>query len=469
MLIIIPLVLFVSAQARDLPRVLILTGNGNLPTYREGYPPWIHEFQNEKVIDILRNTAIVDTTQDLSVLTADRLSAYDLVISNSIFLEPNAGQLKALYDFVANGKSYFTIHCGLLSLLNWDRYEEFIGGIFIGGPSTVPPRFRVVTSNVEFWGYQYSFRKNKDEHPVSKVVDDFETKDELYYFQPSTPDFHVIARAENLPIMWWHPVGKGKVMTLTLGHDLEAKNNPGYQQLLQNGVKWLTGAPVIHGIPPKLISTRRLHYKNIMSLKALGTNTPEEIEFKLEKNHNPELFVAETSTDGKISLQLKGKPGTGQFTVSARKRGGYISYRTYEIKIEEDGHGNIAAYHGNSAKASSFENATLFDAVNVMDGDPSTRWSSAAVDTTWISLDLQKNYPLRKIVLHWEASYAKAYSVETSTDGKSWSKLIMVTAGDGEKDVFEFETKTCRYIRIVGTKRASSRWGYSLYEVELYQ
>src|SRR5690606_9236563 len=153
------------------------------------------------------------------------------------------------------------------SLLNWDKYEDFIGGIFIGGPSTVPGEFKVVTSNVEFWGYQYSFRKNV-EHPISVAADDFVTKDELYYFQPSIRDFQVIARAENLPVMWWHPVGKGKVMSLTLGHDEVAKSNPGYQTLLKYGIQWLSGMPLIHGKDPKVVSTRQQECDNFMNLYA---------------------------------------------------------------------------------------------------------------------------------------------------------------------------------------------------------
>ena len=250
-----------DSVGQKLPKALILTGNGNVPNHKVEYPPWIHEFQNEMVIDILRDEAEVDIVTDLDILTTPRLDEYDLIISNSIFLTPNQAQLDRLYAFVSNGKSYMTIHCGILSLLNWDRYEEFIGGIFIGGPSSVPAEFKVNTENVEFWGYQYSFRDAK-QHPISIVTDDFITTDELYHFQPSTRDFNVIARAENLPVMWWHPVGKGKVMSLTLGHDEKAKANPGFQVLLRNGVKWLTGLPLITGAQPKVFSTRKLSYEN---------------------------------------------------------------------------------------------------------------------------------------------------------------------------------------------------------------
>src|SRR5688500_6493007 len=72
-----------AGEAQKLSRTLIVTGNGNVPNYKNGYPPWIHEFQNEKVIEILSAVSQVDVATDLSVLQRDKLNQYDLVISNS--------------------------------------------------------------------------------------------------------------------------------------------------------------------------------------------------------------------------------------------------------------------------------------------------------------------------------------------------------------------------------------------------
>lgn len=459
-----------GSEGQNLPKVLILTGNGNVPSYNEEYPPWIHEFQNEKVIEILKNTAEVEVSSDLNVLHSDFLNEYDLLISNSIFLTPNKEQLDALYQFVANGKSYLTLHCGILSLLNWDRYEEFIGGIFIGGPSDVPEQFKVVTTNSEFWGYKYSFREEA-EHPVSTVVEDFITKDELYYFQPSTPDFHVIARAENLPVMWWHPVGKGKIMSLTLGHDEEAKDNLGYQSLLESGVRWLTGMPLIYGAQPKVVSTRHQECENFMTLHAsTHLNSPDSIRFQVEDNINPELFTVESTPQGIVNLRLNGKTGKGKFVISATESNGLVSTKEYEVNVVKDGMGNIASYHGNTAISSSNENqSAIFQAMNVLDDDTSTRWSSAATDSAWITIDLQKAYSVRKMVLLWEASFATAYNIQGSLDGVVWRTVAAVSDGDGESDMLEFEPTPARYLKILGTRRANERWGYSLYEVRVYR
>ena len=461
--------LVISGESQKVPRALIITGNGNVPSYRDGYPPWIHEFQNEMVADILKDVVTVDVTSDLNFLAAGRLEQYDLVISNSLFLEPSNEQLDALYRFVSNGKSYLTLHCGILSLLNWNRYEEFIGGIFIGGPASVPEEFRVSTTNTEFWGYEYSFRAQED-HPVSMVVDDFVTRDELYHFQPSARNFHVIARAENLPVMWWHPVGKGKVMSLTLGHDEEAKGNHGYQSLLRHGVQWLTGYPLIYSNYPRVVSTRNMTYENFLALGAATHSEDSSVSFEVRDNFNPDIISIESTAQGMLTLKLSGNPGSGKFIIAANASDGLSTTRAYDLRIVKDGTGDLASYHGNTVMASSYENnSSVFQASNMLDDDPSTRWSSAPRDSAWVVIDLQKVYEVRRVVLHWEASFASAYQIQSSQDGKFWNTIVAVTDGDGETDTLNFKPVRTRYIRIHATSRAHGKWGYSLYEVDVYK
>lgn len=72
------------------PKILIITGNGNLSSNNKDnskYPPWDHEFQNEKVVFILKENidVDVDVSDDLSVLNSEKLRPYSLIISNSIF------------------------------------------------------------------------------------------------------------------------------------------------------------------------------------------------------------------------------------------------------------------------------------------------------------------------------------------------------------------------------------------------
>ncbi len=69
--------------------------------------------------------------------------------------------------------------------------------------------------------------------------------------------------------------------------------------------------------------------------------------------------------------------------------------------------------------------------------------------------------------LAWEGAYAKAYRIETSNDGVTWTQVYATTAGDGGFDQLNV-SGTGRYVRLTGTQRAST-YGYSLFELGVYR
>lgn len=457
-----------SVWGQRMPRALLITGNGNLPKAQENYPPWVHEFQNDVVVGILKDVVAIDTTADLAMLNDKTLQEYDLLISNSMFLAPSAAQLDAVYRFVSQGKSYLTLHCGILSFLNWSRYEEFIGGIFIGGPSTELETFPVITENWEFWGYAtFNAFRPLVRHPVSRVVADFTIRDEMYYFQPSARDVQVIARAENHPVMWSHSVGEGKVMSLTLGHSRQAKSTAGYQQLLISGARWLLDYPLIEDLALKPLSTRTKAYLNYIPLGDVTHGAG--VSYALVSNSNEKVVKATLVGTG-IDVMVVGV-GTATVRVSAANTKGLHAYRDFVITVVDDGSGNVASYHGNVATASSSDRQVFTaDAGNTIDGDRGTRWSSTSIDPAWLVIDLQKVYAIRKVQLYWEDSFATEYVLQVSArDNQDWKTVAIVDHGDGETDSLSFDAVQARYVRVLGTKRARSRYGYSLYEVEVYK
>ncbi|RPK39803.1 F5/8 type C domain protein [Streptomyces sp. ADI91-18] len=120
---------------------------------------------------------------------------------------------------------------------------------------------------------------------------------------------------------------------------------------------------------------------------------------------------------------------------------------------------------GRPATASSQENGAL-PASAAVDGDNATRWSSQFADPQWIQVDLGAAASLSQVVLRWETAYAKAYRVELSTDGASWSTAHSTTTGTGGVQTLAI-SGTARYVRVLGTERATA-WGYSLYEFQVY-
>ncbi|MFI1980517.1 discoidin domain-containing protein [Streptomyces wedmorensis] len=120
---------------------------------------------------------------------------------------------------------------------------------------------------------------------------------------------------------------------------------------------------------------------------------------------------------------------------------------------------------GKPATASSQENGGT-PATAAVDGDPGTRWSSAFADPQWIQVDLGSPAALSRVDLRWEAAYGKAYRIELSTDGATWTSAYSTAAGPGGNESLPV-TGTARYVRVYGTTRATG-YGYSLWEFQVY-
>ncbi|MCK9689028.1 discoidin domain-containing protein [Scleromatobacter humisilvae] len=103
------------------------------------------------------------------------------------------------------------------------------------------------------------------------------------------------------------------------------------------------------------------------------------------------------------------------------------------------------------------------------DGDLSTanRWESTqGVDPSWIAADMGSVKAFDRVVLTWENAYASAYQIQVSPDNNAWT-TIQTVAGKGGTETVNFPTTNSRYVRMLGTARATT-FGYSLYEMQVF-
>ena len=112
-----------------------------------------------------------------------------------------------------------------------------------------------------------------------------------------------------------------------------------------------------------------------------------------------------------------------------------------------------------------------------------TGWRAAAGDPQWISVDLQAVCPVTSVLLTFEAkagdpvfvkaasgnpwdgttgqenlsSYAVAFTVEVSTDKKSWTSVYQTTSGTGGAVVIDLPAPvSARWVRMTSTKRSDA-------------
>jgi hypothetical protein len=103
----------------------------------------------------------------------------------------------------------------------------------------------------------------------------------------------------------------------------------------------------------------------------------------------------------------------------------------------------------------------------VVDGDSTTRWSSAYSDPQWICIDLGSTKQIASVMLSWEDSYAKAYQIQVSDDQTNWTTIYQTSDGKGGDVELTGLKGNGRYVRMYGTQRAL-KYGYSLYEFAVY-
>ncbi|KQY46869.1 discoidin domain-containing protein [Cellulomonas sp. Root137] len=121
---------------------------------------------------------------------------------------------------------------------------------------------------------------------------------------------------------------------------------------------------------------------------------------------------------------------------------------------------------GRTATASSTENADYTPARNAVDGNAATRWASLPADPQTFQVDLGQTATLDHVTLVWEAAYGKAFTVQTSIDGSSWSTAATVTNGTGGTQNVNV-AGTARYVRLNLTARGTG-YGYSLWEFQVF-
>ncbi|MGI5238370.1 discoidin domain-containing protein [Dactylosporangium sp. CA-139066] len=155
--------------------------------------------------------------------------------------------------------------------------------------------------------------------------------------------------------------------------------------------------------------------------------------------------------------------GNGRYVrVYGTQRGTQWGYSLWDLNVY--GTSNLAL--GRPVTVSSVESGNVLVGANAVDGNAATRWGSLYADPQWIAVDLGATRTVNRVRLNWEAAYGKAYQIQTSNDGTTWTTVGSTTTGDGGIDDLGV-TGSGRYVRVYATQRGT-QWGYSLWELEVY-
>lgn len=119
-----------------------------------------------------------------------------------------------------------------------------------------------------------------------------------------------------------------------------------------------------------------------------------------------------------------------------------------------------------TATASSVEKG-IYVASYGNDGSATTRWSSSFADDQWWQVDLGSAQTVGRVRIVWEAAYASAYDIQTSTDGTTFTTAASVTGtGAGTRET-SFSARSARVVRVRCRTRATP-YGCSFFSAEVY-
>ena len=234
-----------AARADDPPRLKLLFLGDNA-----GHKP-AERFKILQPVFAARGIDLTYTDK-LDDLNPTTLGRYDglVVYANHTKITPE--QEKALLDYVEGGKGLVPLHCASFCFLNSPKYVGLVGAQFRShGTGT----FRTTVA--------------APDHPVMKGFTGFESWDETYvHTKHNEKDRTVLeVRAERdlkEPWTWVRTQGKGRVFYTAWGHDRRTWGNPGFQDLVERGVRWACGQdpagvarPGGRRLPPRRRSTAR--------------------------------------------------------------------------------------------------------------------------------------------------------------------------------------------------------------------
>ncbi|MBI1312883.1 c-type cytochrome [bacterium] len=166
-----------------------------------------------------------------TALSSDTLKQFDGLIVYANIDVISDSQAKALLDYVASGHGFIPLHCASYCFRNNDDVVALIGaqfqrhgmGVFRVHPTEAAATILIMRGygGFESWDETYVHTKHNEENRT--VLE------------------HRLEGDEHEPWTWTKTYGKGRVFYTAWGHDERTWSNPGFQNLVERGIRWACG------------------------------------------------------------------------------------------------------------------------------------------------------------------------------------------------------------------------------------
>jgi beta-glucanase (GH16 family) len=354
-----------------------------------------------------------------------------------------------------------------INTANWGYEIGFIRNNELQYYTSRPENARIESGNLviecrreNFNGAQYTSASLNTSGKRTFRYGRIEMRARLPYSKGLWPAFWTLG--QNINTVGWPACGEIDVMEMIGGGE-------GFDDKTYGTVHWDNGGHQGNGSSLQLASGIFADAYHIFAIEWDSTNikwfmdnanfhTVNITASQFSELHNPHYLLLNLAIGGSWPNSVGKTPDAT--TVLPQKY--YIDYvRAYNWVPDTS---NLAL--NKPVTVSSTENASLPGSAAV-DGNTSTRWSSAFSDPQWIYVDLQGTYSINRVKLNWEAAYGRSYQIQVSPNASTWTTIYSTTTGDGGIDDLTGLAGVGRYVRMNGTQRGTV-YGYSLWEMDVY-
>ena len=218
-------------QKKDPVRVLLITGGHD---YDASFDAYMNSLPGMVVTHVKHPHA-------LSMFRPENRTSYDVVLLYDMPQKISEQEKKDFTDCLNEGKGLVVWHHAFGSYKEWPEYIHIAGGRYCfeswtdnKGVSHPPSTYK--------HDVQFRVKIADKKHPVTKGIKDFDIIDETYGICRVNPDVHVLLATDeptSIPsVAWTNQYKKSKVVTILLGHDPQAWNNPAFKKLLIQAIQW---------------------------------------------------------------------------------------------------------------------------------------------------------------------------------------------------------------------------------------
>jgi len=212
-------------------RVLVVTGG--------------HDFEKDPFFKLFRDNP--DITFEAAAhpnaherLKADAAKEWDVLVLYDMW-QPITDEAKGEFvQRLKEGKGLVVLHHAIASYQKWPEYSKIVGARYYLQPTVVDGVEKPRSAFKH--GMHFTIHIEDSGHPVTRGVTDFEMHDETYKYFDVAPDSHTLLTtdepASGKTIAWTRTYEAARVAYLQSGHDHFAYEDPNFQRLLKQAIRW---------------------------------------------------------------------------------------------------------------------------------------------------------------------------------------------------------------------------------------